>query len=303
MSRDKKYCLFIIFTLISLVALGEPVSNQQVFAPFASLIANFDKLDANKNGVLDEGEVPNVKDPAVRQMLVNLDIDGDKKISRKEIRVAVMMLIKKIVEKKVQEAWQKLDSNQDGKITREEITAFTDGRISPKVIDDFFAKYDTNGDKVISSDERVKAEPVLKNVLFRGNIKNISQAFLNPSTDKNTPRMKFMAFVLDENNDGKVTREELISFSEKILGKETIELMQAKPAAHASVPIPDSSSRTSTIKPVVTVSSVNLMPEPAAPDKFLIPASSSQSVTTAEKTDGSDILNLLKSDEKEGGLW
>lgn len=129
----------------------------------------FDGLDKNKNGSLIRGELP----AGWRDEFANLDTDKDDKLSFDELRphLTRLVMIPVPVEvisvytieapncspslEQLQEAYdmlRKCDTNNDGKISKEETLAARDQAIEKRV-DATFKRCDTNNNGKISKDE------------------------------------------------------------------------------------------------------------------------------------------------------
>jgi len=126
-----------------------------LFAQFAKNPPNLKEekkaaeADAAKAGDKNAGPADNTTGPpatgaaSANKLFAALDLDGDGVISKVELRKAIVSL-------------KKLDTNNDGQLTREEIAAglqAVKARWQERKAD-FLAQYDTNGDGMLDDAER-----------------------------------------------------------------------------------------------------------------------------------------------------
>ncbi|MBF0547975.1 MAG: hypothetical protein HQM08_26295 [Candidatus Riflebacteria bacterium] len=305
------------------------------FEGLSVLINNFEKIDKNKDDYLDETELRCLNSKQI-QTILNLSINGDRKISRDDIRNGIISLIKMNQERLITLAWDRLDFNRDGKITVDEVVKFTNGRVSEKAVADLFAICDTNGDKSIDMDERIKMEPFLKSRLLKFWIQKLRQNVmgipLDPKAKMPEKKLFCILFAINPKDNKKVSRMEFRQFLEKLLGKETVEIMtrnsnqQKNLPLKAEIPVkevqkePLSSIQKNdpSMPPVLPKTRLNdLVSEghlasetsaksqptkPKQPEKYLIP--DNKILTPIDgKEDGLKVLDLLKDESKQEALW
>jgi Ca2+-binding EF-hand superfamily protein len=151
--------------------------------------------DTNSAFVLTggEGQRGEARGPGAKERLDRLfqrfDKDGDGKIALKDLP------------DRLRERLTRADSNNDGQVTRDEITkAWQTAAAEMK------KKIDTNGDGVISDAERAKARAAFWDKRFSELDKNRDGAL---SASEAPARMWDRIKVADSNNDSKVTRAEI----------------------------------------------------------------------------------------------
>jgi len=154
------------------------------------------RFDKNKDGVLTKDELP----PGLARNFDRYDRDGNGKLDPKEVgqmlETARRFLADKpaeksagdsaAVERRVADVFERMDTNKDGKISKEE---------AKNLIAQNFERMDTNKDGFIDKDELRRF--VARNMAARG----------GGGPPAGAPGPDFDA--LDKNADGRLTREEL----------------------------------------------------------------------------------------------
>ncbi len=176
----------------------------------------FARLDANGDGKIVAGEVPDQARGMFERMLARADKDGDGAITKQELTDAVNSL--KAATAKPGQAepgrmFDYLDKNADGKLSADEIP---DGR---PMLAQMFKRGDKDGDGALSRDEFLAAMTALR---------NLQQGQPNGDTPgtggerkpgANMQRVMRRLSKMDADHDGKVSRDEFAEVQKKRFGK------------------------------------------------------------------------------------
>jgi Ca2+-binding EF-hand superfamily protein len=160
-----------------------------------------ERFDKNKDGVLTKDELP----PGLARNFERYDRDGDGKLDKKEVR-QMLEVAKRLfadqpaekpsdkpavdnaaVERRVTDVFERMDTNKDGKISKDEAKNF---------IAQAFDRIDTNKDGFIDKEELRRF--VARNMAAGGGAAGGSAVVGGPDFD-----------ALDKDADGRLTRDEL----------------------------------------------------------------------------------------------
>lgn len=154
----------------------------------------FEKVDANKDGVVTSQEV----ESSAKEFFAKLDTNKDGKVTPEE-RKAAHEAGKKHHEQRAEERFEALDKNDNGALDREEVA---------RMPDHFFGRLDTDKNGSLSYEE-MQAFRAQKG--HRGHGKG---HHADPAGDKTLSQADFVKHAkermqkLDANNDGKITQDE-----------------------------------------------------------------------------------------------
>ncbi|MCI0742277.1 MAG: EF-hand domain-containing protein [Gemmataceae bacterium] len=138
-------CFFLCATLVS----GQDRPQQKKERPkAANAVQLLERMDKNKDGFLDQSEVPE----RIKERFKELDSNNDGKLSRQELEKAAPRLGQEPAPEVAPDAlFRLLDANKDGKLSKEEL------QNAPKLLE----KLDRNKDGMLDGDE-LKAAPKKK---------------------------------------------------------------------------------------------------------------------------------------------
>jgi Ca2+-binding EF-hand superfamily protein len=154
----------------------------------------FERIDVNKDGKIVESEVPEARKQLFQRLGKKADKNGDGGIDRDELTAGLKeMRSRPQSGPRPAELFKSLDTNQDGKLTAEEVPA--DRR---KLFERVTAAADKNGDKSLSQEE------------FLAGFKAVRQALGNQAGGMpiDPGKLQERMLKLDANGDGKISRDE-----------------------------------------------------------------------------------------------
>lgn len=127
----------------------------------------FSSADTDKSGCLSPRELQaalkkcGADDKIVAEIFVDLDKDGDKKITKAEYMSAMnKMRPSQVDEMKLRRAFKELDADGSGKIDAKELKMVLEKcgkKVSDNAIQDIIKKVDKDGDGQINCEEFIKA--------------------------------------------------------------------------------------------------------------------------------------------------
>lgn len=152
------------------------LANQMSDSDKKALKFQFDSMDTDGDGninaeefssyLVKQGYAKDSADRTAKRIVKQLDQDGDEKISRSEWQDA--RLAQKFQEEAIIRAqFKRIDANNDGYITHDELARLFGGQLSGELIKQMIEEIDINKDGKISYDEFVRAmkEGCIKDVL------------------------------------------------------------------------------------------------------------------------------------------
>jgi Ca2+-binding EF-hand superfamily protein len=197
--------------------------------PAEEAAAIFARLDANQDGFVTAGEVPEQQKALFERLLRTDDANGDKQLSRQEFQSGLTPdgnARQPLAgggppgrpgargPETPRQMLERLDANRDGKLTSEEL---------PERMRDAFARVDANGDATLSLDELARMMPQPPGFFRRpegappagpGDALRPALAAIDANRDGELSKEEIAGaakalLTLDRNGDGQLTRDEL----------------------------------------------------------------------------------------------
>jgi len=131
-----------------------------------NLKAAFDAYDKSHNGTLDfeefkeamkDSHCSDLSEYEIEEMFSSIDFGGNGQILYTEFLAATIEARGQIEESRIAEAFRRIDADNSGTITKQEIQTLVGRDCTPEQIDEIMMNADTDGDGVISYDEFVEA--------------------------------------------------------------------------------------------------------------------------------------------------
>lgn len=243
--------------------------DRSAFAPLVKAFHAFDRLDRNRDGVLDATELAQIRRPDLRAQIDTLDHDRDGNIRRADIRIRTIEMLRERAARIPAAMIAKFDTNGDGSVS---IVEARQAGARPGVLE-ALAGFDRNGDQRLAGDELQAIEGAIIGLVLKPRIARLANLLAN-GQQKHSPASGFLSFVVDGDGDGQISPAELEAFLDQSLGE------AATPYALGRLGIP--SPATAASPPAVGNPTGPFDSRPAAPPRSSDPAGKSSGAGTTE---------------------